>query len=204
MTVLLTGDMQFAEEATLLAADADVSADVLKVGNHGNPDATSEAFAQAVGPEYAVISTSTAQDEDTPNERVLALFSGAQIAVTQGYGCGVLLSAADGAATVSDVPVPEPTADVAIQEIDKDAQTITLVNNGTDADLSGFFLLSVKGNEVFVFPEGTSLAAGDTLTVACQGGTGDYIWDDRKMWSDKADEAGILYDRYGNELSRVA
>ena len=39
---LLTGDMQFKEERTLLRRNADVSADILKVGNHGNPDATLE------------------------------------------------------------------------------------------------------------------------------------------------------------------
>ena len=37
-TFLFTGDMQFAEEKTLLEAGVDLSADVLKVGNHGNPD----------------------------------------------------------------------------------------------------------------------------------------------------------------------
>lgn len=205
VTVLLTGDMQFAEESTLLAAGADLSADVLKVGNHGNPDATSEAFTQAVNPKYAVISTSTAEDDDTPNERVLALLSGAHVAVTQDYVSGVLLTAKDGAVTLSDMPVPEPAADVAIQEIDKDAQTITLVNRGAEkADLSRFFIWSMKGSEVFVFPQGAALAAGDTLTVACRGGSGDYLWDDKKVWSGKADEAGILYDAYGTELSRMS
>ena len=204
VTVLLTGDMQFAEEASLMAAGTDLTADALKVGNHGNPDATSEAFANAVGAQVAVISTSTAEDDDTPNDRVLDALSGAQIYVSQNYACGVLLTATGGVMELSG-PLPQTaTADIAIQSIDKDAQTITLVNNGADADLSGYFIWSVKGSEVFVFPQGAFLAAGDTLTVACRNGEGDFIWDEKKVWSDKDDEMGILYDANGNELSRLA
>ena len=203
ITVLLAGDMQFAEEITLLSAGTDLTADVLKVGNHGNPDATTEAFANAVGAKVAVISTSTAEDGDTPNERVLDALYGAQVHVTQNYTCGVLLTATGGEVAVSDPQPAAPTADIAIQDIDTDAQTVTLVNNGADADLSGYFIFSVKGSEVFVFPQGAFLAAGDTLTVACCGGEGDYIWDDKKVWSDKDNEAGVLYDADGNELSRL-
>jgi len=203
ITVLLTGDMQFAEETSLMAAGADVAADVLKVGNHGNPDATSEAFAIAVGAQTAVISTSTAEDGDTPNDRVLDALFGAQIYVTQNYACGVLLTANGGEMNLSG-PIPQtPTADIAIQSIDTDKQTVTLVNNGEDADLSGYFIFSVKGSEVFVFPQGAFLGAGDTLTVACRGGKGEIIWDEKKVWSDSGDEMGILYDANGNELSRL-
>lgn len=201
-TVLLTGDMQVDEEQTLLHSGADLSADVLKVGNHGNPDATSEAFTKAVNARFAVISTSTAEDEDTPNERVLALLANAQVEVTQDYGCGVLMTADGGVIKIADPQVPAAAADISIQDIDKDAQTITLVNNGGDADLSGYFIMSEKGNEVFVFPQGAKLKAGGTLTVACRGGAGDYIWDEKKVWNKKGDEAGSLYDCYGNELSR--
>ena len=202
ITVLLTGDMQFAEDQTLLDAGADVSADVLKVANHGNPDATSEAFAKAVDAGYAMISTSTAQDDDTPNPRVLTALGDARIAVTQDFECGVLLTAKNGEITLTDPQAPEASADIAIQGIDKAAQTITLVNNGADADLSGYFMISEKGGEIFAFPQGATLGAGKTLTVACPGGQGDYIWDDSKVWSKKDDEAGVLYDAYGNELAR--
>ena len=77
--VLLTGDMQFAEEKTLLASGADISADILKVGNHGNPDATGESFAKAVSPKISVISTDTSVDEDSANERVFDALSMSEI-----------------------------------------------------------------------------------------------------------------------------
>ena len=204
VTVLLTGDMQNAEEKTLLDAGIDVTADVLKVGNHGNPDATSEAFAQAVGAQIAVISTNTAEDGDSPADRVIAALEGAQVYVTQDYACGVLLTVTGGEIDISGLMPPEAAADIAIQEIDRDAQTITLVNHGADAELSGYFIISQKGGEIFVFPQGAVIAAGETLTVACRGGAGDYIWDEKKVWSDKNGEEGVLYDAYGNELSRLA
>ena len=84
---LFTGDMQFAEEQTLLDAGTDVSADVLKVGNHGNPDATSEQFAKAVNPEIAIITTDTSVDTDSANERVKKLFS--KVLLTQDYKFGI-------------------------------------------------------------------------------------------------------------------
>lgn len=87
---LFTGDMQFAEEQTLLDAGTDVSADVLKVGNHGNPDATSEQFAKAVNPEIAVITTDTSVDTDSANERVKKLFS--KVLLTQDYKFGIKIT----------------------------------------------------------------------------------------------------------------
>lgn len=84
---LFTGDMQFAEETTLLNAGIDVSADILKVGNHGNPDATSDEFAKAVSPEIAIITTDTSEDEDSANERVRKLFE--NIYITQDYHYGI-------------------------------------------------------------------------------------------------------------------
>ena len=202
---LFTGDMQFAEEESLLAAGADLSADVLKIGNHGNPDATSAAFASAVSPKIAVISTDTAEDTDSANESVISLLGGAQVLVTEDYTRGILMTlGADGAIEISDPQPQKPNADVEILEIDKEAQTITLVNNGGDTDISGYYIFSEKGSEVFVFPEGTAIKAGQELTVACTGGEGDLIWNDKKVWNAKKEDAGVLYDGYGNELSRAS
>lgn len=202
-TFLFTGDMQFAEETTLLAANMDVSADVLKVGNHGNPDATSQEFAAVVSPEMAVISTDTSDDEDSANERVISALKDAQVLVTQDYPIGVLLTInEDGALEDSDPQPKETRAQIIIREIDKDAQTVTLINNGQETDISGYFIFSEKGSEVYVFPDGAYIKTGETITVACKGGKGDLIWDEKKVWSKKKEDTAILYDRFGNELSR--
>ncbi len=203
-TLLFTGDMQFAEEATLLQAGADLKADILKVANHGNPDATSDAFAAAVSPRYAVIPTDTSADEDSANARVQAALGGATVLITQDYACGALLTVrADGAIAVANPEVPHTGARMTITKIDKDAQTVTIHNNGKGMDISGFFLLSQKGSEVFVFPKGAYLGTGQIVTISGAGGGGDYEWaGDSKVWNTKKEDVGVLYDRYGNELAR--
>jgi competence protein ComEC len=198
---LFTGDMQFDEEISLMNAGADLKADVLKVGNHGNPDATSNAFGKAVSPTTAVISTSTKKDDDSANPRVFAALDGADVYVTQDFVLGVLLTAKGGVLTVED-PKPQE-ADVTISlAIDTDAQTVTLTGD-RDTDLSGWLIWSEKGGELFVFPQGAALKAGQPLTVACRGGgTGDFLWNEKKVWSDKKGEAAVLVSGSGALAAR--
>lgn len=202
--ILLTGDMQFAEEATLLERGAPLAADVLKVGNHGNPDATSEAFADAVSPAFAVISTDTAVDADSANPRVKQALSGAEIYVTQDFHLGALFAiGADGEIRISNASAYGEQPALEIVSIDKDAQTVTVSNSGERADLSGYMILSEKGNELFVFPEGFVLDEGESVSIACEGGSGDLIWaNEDKAWNLKKPDTGVLYDRFGNELAR--
>lgn len=103
--VLFTGDMQFAEERSLMSAGVDLAADVLKVGNHGNPDATLESFAEAVSPSVAVISTDTTEDEDSANRRVLdALGGDTAVFITEDASLGILVTiASDGIITTEAV-----------------------------------------------------------------------------------------------------
>ena len=71
--LLLTGDMEFPEEASLLSAGAIPQVDVLKIGNHGEDDATSTELIRAASPSVAVISTNTEDEPDTPSRRVMEL-----------------------------------------------------------------------------------------------------------------------------------
>ncbi|MCL2866770.1 MAG: MBL fold metallo-hydrolase, partial [Clostridia bacterium] len=86
---LFTGDMMFAEEESLLAEGTELAAHVLKVGYHGNPDATSLPFAQAVSAEYAVISTDTAEAPQSANERVMDNLFPAQVLITERFSLGI-------------------------------------------------------------------------------------------------------------------
>ena len=97
-SILLTGDMEFPEEASLLNAGLIPHADVLKIANHGESDATSDALVAAVSPSLAVISTNTIDEPDTPDPRVMRLLSGANIPVlvTQDSEQGILITLRDG------------------------------------------------------------------------------------------------------------
>ena len=100
-TLLLTGDMEFPEEKSLLSAGAIPHADVIKIGNHGEDDATSAELIVAVSPSLAVISTNTEAEPDTPSDRVMKLLGQQNIEVlqTQDTENGILLTFRDGTIT---------------------------------------------------------------------------------------------------------
>ena len=207
-SVLFTGDMQVSEDAKLTSSGADLTCDVLKVPNHGNPDATSETFAKAADPLIAVVSTDTAVDADSANPAVLAKLSGAEIYLTQDHPLGVLVTIArDGVMSVS-FPDGEPAgvSGLAFTEVSKEKQSFTLTNNSAEpVDLSGFAVRSTRGNEVFIFPGGTVIEAGASITVACRNSASaaDLIWDEKKAWANSKEDYAVLIDRYGNELARM-
>jgi len=202
--VLFAGDMQFPEETNLLQAGTDLSADILKVGNHGNPDATGDGFADAVSPRWAVIPTDRTVDTDSANPRVLAALSDAEIFITDEFRTGILAAiGADGTVRFAD-PQREKTLAVSIAHLDRTKQTLTLQNEAnTEADLSGCILYSDRGGEVYRIPEGTRLAAGRKLTVSGENGGGDLVWTgEEKPWNTKKDDSAFFFDSFGNLLSR--
>ena len=101
-SMLLAGDMEFPEESDLLSAGAVPEADVLKIANHGDSDATSEALISMVRPRVAVISTSTEEKPSTPASRVLKLLKkwGTDVYVTQDAALGILVTLRSGELSV--------------------------------------------------------------------------------------------------------
>ena len=97
-SILLTGDMEFPEEDSLLKAGVIPAADVLKVANHGEGDATSRLLVVTVQPKLAVISTSSEEEPDTPDPRVLKLLAqqGVETVITQDSETGVLITLKNG------------------------------------------------------------------------------------------------------------
>ena len=100
-SMLFTGDMELPEEAELMNAGVIAPADVLKVAHHGEDDATSLAFAMAVRPQWSVISTSTEEEPDTPDKKILTRLMQARssVAVTQDAQVGILIFLSDGKAS---------------------------------------------------------------------------------------------------------
>lgn len=101
-SMLLTGDMEFPEEDSLLKAEVIPQADVLKIGNHGEGDATSIQLVTTVQPKLAVIPTNTEEEPDTPDPRVLKLLrdQGIQYVVTQDSENGILVTLKGGELSV--------------------------------------------------------------------------------------------------------
>lgn len=108
--MLLTGDMEVPEETELLGAGLIQPAAVLKVGHHGDGDASSAAFLYSVKPQIAVISTNSLAEMDTPDAAVMGRLwnIGAEVFVTQKATCGVQVTLKDGVAVGKLVHYPLP------------------------------------------------------------------------------------------------
>ena len=209
--MLLTGDMEVPEEEELLAAGVIPQCDVIKIANHGESDATSEELLRAVQPEIAVISTSTAAEPDTPSNRVLRLLYAADVSIyqTQDADSGVLVTIDQGEVTANLMGYAEfPAANkaVVIADVDNQDDRITLRNTGiTAADVGGWYILSDKGNQMYVLPKGTMIAPGGELVIGSQStkGKADLTWPDKKVWHKEKEDAAYLYDVYGRLMDEL-
>ena len=199
--VLLAGDMEEEEEEALLFSGAELRCDVLKVPNHGDEDAASDAFIQRTGATVALISTSPEEKPGTPCDRVLAALAEAETAVYRTDACakGIRVLLAETGITAAyrdwDTPLDEEGGTPIIS--DGNTDTITLYNAGeTDIDLSGWTLLTEKNEKLFLFPEGATLPAGETLTVGNTAGC-DFLWEEKNILRKKKEDSVTLYTSHG-------
>ena len=92
---LLMGDAEKEEEQTLLAAKADLGADVLKVGHHGSDTSTTQEFHDAVRPQFAV--NSVGEDSNNqPKATVSRRLANAGISVYRTDIVGTVVFLSDG------------------------------------------------------------------------------------------------------------
>lgn len=103
--MLLTGDMEREEEAELMQQGLISQAQVLKVAHHGEGDSTSRSFALVVRPQWAIISTNTEAEPDTPDSDVLSNLrqARASIAVTQQAEVGIMVTLSNGQASAQQI-----------------------------------------------------------------------------------------------------
>lgn len=209
-SILLTGDMEKKAEEALMEVTSLSPVTVLKVGHHGENDATSEDFATAVRPQVAVISTNTEEEEDTPDPRVLSLLDSlnTQVVQTQDVDGAVRITLTGGQPLVELVTFTPPpvTAQVVISDKSIAQDAITLRNDGAETvDLSGWYLFSEKGKEIFVFPQGASLSPGASCTITTQSSEspGDYQWQETRVWHEEKSDTALLYDCYGQLVSQL-
>lgn len=206
VTALFTGDMKYNEETSLIHNKMPLDCDILKVGYHGREDATSTAFMKATTPKIAVISTDRMEDDDSAHKSIVNALEDmdAKVYITDETVLGVLVKIAkDGKISVTDLAPNEKAKDVRIDDVSKEDQTVILTNHeDEDVDLSGWYIISETGKEMFCFPDDSVLAAGDSAIVACIGYNGecDYLWEDKRVWHKSKDDRAILLDCFGNRV----
>lgn len=102
--------------------------------------------------------------------------------------------------------VVSPTGGIAkIIELDKKAEYIVIKNiSGKTAIMTGWKLVSVKGNQIFIFPE-FSLEPNETVKVGDSGVNVDvdFHWlDGRGTWNNSDSDPAELYNDIGEMLDR--
>jgi len=226
---LLTGDAENISEKEMLDKAFTLKSDVLKVSHHGSDTSTTTDFLGAVDPRYAVISVGKDNSYGHPSSSVIKRLQDRGVQVYRTDENGSVTAISDGAtitfavqkdgmtdkAKTSSTPTPaapvpsaptQPAAPpkrggVVIQNVDLVKEIVTLKNTSSeDVDLSGWMLLSVKGNQSFVFPQGTIIKAGSTLTIASGDANGDIKWTNKNIWNNDGDPAQLI-DDMGNVVS---
>ena len=77
--VLMMGDAETPIENQLLASDADLRCDVIKLGHHGSSTSSSRAFLEAAAPTTAIISCAKENDYGHPHRETLETLSALSI-----------------------------------------------------------------------------------------------------------------------------
>lgn len=84
------------------------------------------------------------------------------------------------------------TAAVAIT-VDKVREVATLANTGSaPLDISGWWLVSLRGKQSYRLPARTILAPGATLRVVSGGATGSYRFQQRNVWNNSSPDPAEL------------
>lgn len=203
---LLMGDAELEEEKLLLDSGLDLHADILKLGHHGEDDASSPAFLDAVQPKIGLVAGNQEENPESMDPIVAALLAQRDIRCFYSESTGLGLDfSSDGKkineSVLKDRDLPQSLS-LSFEEVDRKGQRVTIHNKGSEtADLTGCTLYSLRRDEIFFFPDRTMLEPGKSLTVACLDAEkpGDLTWEQESVWQKKRDDA-YLFDRNMNIL----
>jgi competence protein ComEC len=219
---LLTGDAEAGQEAKMVQT-FNVEAEVLKAGHHGSATSTSDVFLDEVKPKVAILSYGKDNSYGHPHKEVLdrlsrwgtSIFSTAQsgsiVVKTNGSTYDVLAhpwtyaEKLEESPTPSPTPIPKPTlqtGNLSITALDLSNELISIKNKGTtNVLMTNWKIVSVNGNQTYVFPTGFILKAGQTVTVtagpkAIEKQPTHLLWTKSYIWNNTNDSAK-LYDPFG-------
>ena len=102
------------------------------------------------------------------------------------------------APTEASVKIP-----VVITGLDKKAECVSIKNiSDKDIDLTSWYIVSVRGEQKYKFPNGYIIKAGAEIKVVSYQATGDLVWTTANMWSNTKSDPAELYNAEGFLQSR--
>ncbi|MBU5425308.1 MBL fold metallo-hydrolase [Tissierella pigra] len=207
---LFTGDAEALSEKEMLKSNRNLlKSDVLKVGHHGSVTSTSQEFLDAVDPYIAVISSETGNSYGHPHKEIIERLTEKNIDICRTDLQGTIIIKSNGKSLEfndkeivlnNNSPVNKP--DVVISNVDKIEEIVTIKNNSKDEiNLEGWKLLSVTGNQEYIFPKYV-LKGGGVVTVTSGDKEGDLDWGSNNIWNNTKSDPAVLYDKSGKEIFR--
>ena len=207
---LFTGDAEALSEKEMLKSNRNLlKSDVLKVGHHGSVTSTSQEFLDAVDPYIAVISSETGNSYGHPHKEIIERLTEKNIDICRTDLQGTIIIKSNGKSLEfndkeivlnNNSPVNKP--DVVISNVDKIEEIVTIKNNSKDEiNLEGWKLLSVTGNQEYIFPKYV-LKGGEVVTVTSGNKEGDLDWGSTNIWNNTKSDPAVLYDEAGKEIFR--
>lgn len=92
MDIIMTGDAEKEVEAAILQTNADLEAEILKVGHHGSDTSSSQAFLEAINPDYALISAKVGNKYNHPTKETMENLRNQNIKVYRTDECGTVIA----------------------------------------------------------------------------------------------------------------
>lgn len=223
---LFTGDAEKEVEEEILASGTNIDIDVLKLGHHGSSSSTTAEFLKKTSPNYIVISVGNDNKYGHPHQETIDKINKLNVPIYRTDKNGTIVAFSDGQKITfktdkesakklskpQSSPVKEESTtivsnlnDVKITNIDLRKEIVTITNNSSEnIDLSGWKLVSKKGNQTFDFPKGTFINKGESLSIlsgeiAKESNEG-LVWTKKNIWNNDSDP-GLLYNSEGELVS---
>lgn len=208
---LFTGDAEKPNEEEMIEKyGARLKSHVLKVGHHGSNTSTTEEFIKIIEPDYAVISAGKDNRYGHPSPLIIERLQKYGIKIYRTDLQGTIIVHSDGQQILfNHDPVNQIITvnhGIVIESVDLVKEMVIIVNMSKEIkNLSGWKLVSVVGNQEFVFPQGTSIKPGERLMIVSGPAasiTDDNIlvWTKSYIWNNDGDPAE-LYDANHNLIS---
>lgn len=208
---LFTGDAEKPNEEEMIEKyGARLKSHVLKVGHHGSNTSTTEEFIKIIEPDYAVISAGKDNRYGHPSPLIIERLQKYGIKIYRTDLQGTIIVHSDGQQILfNHDPVNQIITvnhGIVIESVDLVKEMVIIINMSKEIkNLSGWKLVSVVGNQEFVFPQGTSIKPGERLMIVSGPAasiTDDNIlvWTKSYIWNNDGDPAE-LYDANHNLIS---
>lgn len=210
---LFTGDAEETSESEILSKSMkparNLQSDVLKVGHHGSESSTSLDFLNAINPRYVVISVGVDNGYGHPHEEVMARIQEKNIEVFRTDEKGTIIISSDGTelsilTEKSQTKIDYNTNEsVIITDLNKKEEIVTIKNiSDRDIDMTNWTLLSVTGNQKYIFPQGFILKSNDRIRISSGEVEGTLQWSKKNIWNNTESDPAELYDENGNQVYR--